>query len=164
MKQLVIIGLFPLLSSCSWFQPKYVSGLEGQNLPNIDLMLKDGLTSFSTASIVTGKPFIIFLYQPYCSYCRAQTDDIVNNITAFNTHQLYLVTTDSYPQMKQFAEHYHLEKYPNVILARDSASRFLDYFKAPGVPYLAFYDEHKKLKQVILGKNDFSTIKNILAN
>ena len=151
------------LSACAWFQPHYTSGLEGQSLPEFDLTLKDSTKEFNTSSISAGKPFAILLYQPYCPYCQAQTEDILKNIADFKTMQLYFVTSYSYLAMSRFSDHYHLEKYSNITLVRDSSDQLLRYFNAPGVPYLAIYDQQKKLKKVIIGKNDYTTVKNSMA-
>jgi thiol-disulfide isomerase/thioredoxin len=164
MKQLVTASFSFLLFACSWPQPKYASGLEGQALPNFNLILKDSSTQFHTSNIPTGRSFIIFLYQPYCPYCRSQLEDILKNMADFKNTRVYMVTTSSYLELNQFFDNYHLEKYSNIILARDSAAQFISYFNASGIPYLAIYDKQKKLAKVLFGKNDITVIKNNIPN
>jgi thioredoxin-related protein len=160
----ITILILTFLSSCSWLQPKYSSGLEGERLPGIDLMSKDSITVFNTKSITSGQPFVLFLYHSSCPYCNAQTVDIIKNISAFKDMSIYFISTDPYTLIRQYSSYYSLDKYPNIIMARDSASQLLDYFKAPGEPYLAFYDSNRKLKQVLLGKNDYKTIQDIITD
>jgi hypothetical protein len=90
--------------------------------------------------------------------------EIVKNIRDFQAINLILVTSSSYRSVREFARYYKLSNYSNITLARDSTSQLLSYFNAPGVPYLAFYNEHKKLKKVIIGKNDFNLIKSSLSD
>ena len=158
MKKITILVAAILLGSCSWLQPKFRSGREGQMLPSFQLE-GDSLVSLSSKSIDAGKPFIVFLYNPNCPYCRAETEDILKHFSEFKNTRIYLITSYPYNFIRQYAEFYHLNKYPNIILARDSTSQVLKYFNAPGVPYLAFYDGEKKLKGVLIGKNDISAIK-----
>src|ERR1700754_3360319 len=97
MKKITIISLLIVLSSCSWLQPKYKSGKEGQMLPSFNLILKDDSTKqFNTTSIAPNNSFMVFLFQSGCSFCQAQTVDILNNITAIKNNNLYLITKDSY--------------------------------------------------------------------
>ena len=162
MKMINTILILIFLSSCSWLQPKYSSGLEGKSLPGINLMSKDSLTTFNTKLITSGQPFVLFLYHASCPYCNAQTVDIIKNISAFKGMSIYFISTDPYALIRQYSDYYKLDKHSNIIMARDSASQILDYFKAPGEPYLAFYDSNRKLKQVLLGKNDFKIIQAII--
>jgi thiol-disulfide isomerase/thioredoxin len=164
MKDAMLIIILIFVSSCSWLHPKYSSDQEGRLLPDINLILEDNKSGFNTSSITSGKPFIIFLYHPYCPYCRAQTAEILKNIGSLQDIRLYMISADPDSLINQYSNLYRLNKYSNIILARDSTDLFGDYFKVPGVPYLAFYDKQKKLKQVLLGKYDFKAIKDILIN
>jgi len=161
---LIIILLTLVLPACSWLKPRYKSDREGQTLPSINLTLNDTIADFNTGLIKQGAPFVIFLYQPFCPYCRAETEDILKNIRKFQNLRIYLITSYSFSEIKEFSNIYRLEKYPNVILARDSSEEFMNYFKAPGVPYIAFYNEKRILKQVVIGKTDFRFIDEILTN
>ena len=148
-----------LLGACSWFDPHFSSGLEGKSLPDFRLQLSDSITGFQTSSIKSGQPFVLFLYQPYCPYCQSQTKDILDNMGEFKNIRFYLATSYSYTGIRLFSKHYHLEKYSNITLIRDSANQLLNYFKTDGVPYLAYYDNQKKLRRVTSGKNELKVIK-----
>jgi hypothetical protein len=160
--QLFILSCF--IYSCSFFPPKYTSGLEGQALPDFDLTRQDSATPFRTSFIPAKTPFAVFLYRPNCAYCRSQLQDILKNIEYFKDTRLYLVTSYPYDAVKYFSNHYHLGRYPGMVLLRDSANQFFTYFNAPGVPYLAFYNRQRRLKRVVIGKNDFAIIKNIISD
>jgi len=112
--------------------------------------------------IPSGKPFMLFLYEPYCIYSRIEMADIVNHISDFKNYDIYAITTYQWSSITQFSKLYHLNIYPNVNLLRDSAGQFLNYLKAPGVPYFAFYNEKKTLRRILIGKNDYSEIQSII--
>lgn len=164
MKKSLVVVLCFVLSACSWFHPQYSSGLEGQALPDFPLMQEDSINPFSTTSIASGKPFILFLYQPSCTYCQAEMTEMLNNFTALHNVSVYLVTTHSFQSIRQFSNYYNLNRYSTIHSVRDSSGLLLDYFKAPVVPYLAFYDSHKKLLKVLPGKSSISSIKDIIAD
>jgi hypothetical protein len=63
--------------------------------------------------------------------------------------------------MRMFYDHYRLKTFPNVVTGIDYTNFFSQYFKTPGVPYLALYNSHKRLKEVLIGKSDISALKNI---
>jgi peroxiredoxin len=163
-KAVSLISICLYVSACSWLQPTYTSGLEGQPLPDFDLTLKDSTVSFHTASITTGKPFILLLYQPHCPYCRLQTADLIKNITDLKDIPIYFITSYPYSSIRRFSNNYHLDRYPNIIIARDSNDQVLTYFNQSPVPYMAFYDSQKRLKKVLVGKNDFNLIKKSIPN
>jgi len=160
MKNIAIIILSLIASSCSWLHPRIKSGLEGRELPNFQL-LKDSSTAFNTSLISTGKPFVLFLYGPDCHYCNEEMNDILTNMKDFSKLDFYLITSDSLTSIKRFSAAHNLKNYSNFIFIRDTAMLLLNYFSAPGVPYLAFYDNKKKLTDVSIGKTEISTIKDM---
>jgi len=83
---------------------------------------------------------------------------------AFNKLDFYLIASASPGLIKQFSAAHGLQRFSNFIFVRDTARSLLSYFNAPGVPYLAFYDNKKKLKEVSIGKNDISKLIDIVTN
>ena len=163
MKKFIPIILLLLFYSCAWFNPEYTSGLEGQALPALSLQLPDSST-FTTMSIPAGKSVILFLYQPSCPYCKVEIDELLHNMQYLKDIPIYMITSYSYPMIQTFARQHHLSQYPNIVLLRDSSQQLLDYYNAPGVPYIAIYNGQKRLKKVIVGKQDHETLKRAITN
>jgi peroxiredoxin len=160
----IISGFFFLcLLSCSWLQPEYRSGQEGHLLPAFNFRMQDSVTPFATTDIPEGKPFVLLLYRPDCGYCKQQVEDLQQNIKSLADIHIYMVSGSSYRAISQFADSFHLDHYSNFTLVRDSANKLLDYFNPPVVPYLAFYDDQKKLSKVLVGRSTFTIVKNIIA-
>jgi thiol-disulfide isomerase/thioredoxin len=137
---------------------KIKTGFEGRLLPTFSLLLADSLTRLNTADIPTGKPFIMVGFSPWCVHCQAEMGDIIRNINRFGDTTIYFVTPFPFSEMKQFYNHFHLEKYPTIIVAVDSKNAFLHYFNTHSIPYVAIYDAKKRLKAVIPGQSSIDLL------
>lgn len=163
MKIVTILFLSATIASCnsnSTSQPK--TGMEGNLLPAANLLLVDSSTRLNTANIPAGNPIVVFIYNPHCPYCRAQMGEIASNMKNFSHVRFYLLTDAPFADIQSFYKDFQLQKYQNVISGIDSSNFFVNYFKVPGVPYMAVYDPQKKLKRVLLGKSDISEIKDVV--
>jgi thiol-disulfide isomerase/thioredoxin len=162
MKLILVFAIF-LILSCNSSQPTK-TGLEGKTLPTFNLLLADSTTWFNTKNIPEGKPTVLISYSPRCPYCRAQMEEIVEDIDKLKEIQFYLITTYPFQEMKHFYAQYKLNKYNNIISGRDTANFLANYFEATAVPYLAIYGKEKKLKEVFVGKIYSSQIKKAAFN
>jgi len=161
MKSLLILTLVFGLSACKNNPQKPKTGLEGKSIPSFSLLLSDSTTRLNTANIPSGQPVVLFFFGPYCPYSRAEMADIVTNMKQLKNIRFYAFTNAQFPDMKAFANYFKLQNYSNVVTGIDYTNFFADYFKAPGVPYLAFYDAQKRLKEVHIGQVDISEIKQL---
>ena len=137
--------------SCFGKQPENTK-LRGTALPSFKLLLTDSLTYFDTKNIPTGKPVVMLYFGPRCAYSRAQTEELINNIDLLKNTNIYLLTTWPFVEMKKFYEHYKLNQYKNITVGLDYENFFHDYFKAPGVPYMAIFNKTKKLNDAFVGE------------
>lgn len=140
------------------------TGLEGQLMPSITLLGADSISKISTTDIDPGKPTILFAFEPWCPYCRAQTRSIVSQIKSLRDINIYMLCNTTYAEFKKFYDKYELEKYPNIKAGIDYDHRFAIYFRNQNVPSLAIYDKDKRLKQVLEGKNYISVIRKAALN
>jgi thiol-disulfide isomerase/thioredoxin len=161
MKKSLIVFLLAGICGCFNRQPAIKTGFEGKPIPSFDLLLADSTTHFNTNTIPNGKPVVFFLFQPWCPYCKAQTEAMLKHIQSVKDIHFYLLTTSSYSQFKQFYDRYKLNKYPNITAGIDGSRFFGTYFQAKGVPYQAIYDQNRRLKRVLIGPSDMNLIKEI---
>jgi len=165
MKKALVILCTVLIAGCYSKKPEVKkTGLEGQSMPNIELIAVDSVSHFNTESIKPGKPTILFAFEPWCPYCRAQTTSMINQIQKLKDVNIYMLCTSRYSEFKKFYNKYQLQKYPNITAGIDYRRSFDSYFQIPGVPCLAIYTPDKKLKQVLEGKNYITTIKEAAFN
>ena len=138
------------------------TGLEGKPMPSVNLFCSDSITYLNTNKIPTGKPSVLLLFDPYCPYCRAETEDILKNMKSMQDVNFYLLTSSPFNEMKAFYKNFALNKYKNVTVGIDTGFAFIKYFKINGVPFTAIYDNEKILKQTFSGKVDAKVIKDII--
>jgi len=154
-----LILMMAALAGCSNNGTPIVTGYEGKPMPDFVALKMDSSTQLNTASIPTGKPVIMFLFSPYCPYCRAQTEDIIKNARKFENVRLYLVSPFPFSVIKDYEKQFHLSGYPGITVIQDTRGAFGAYYKAQGVPFIAVYNKNKMLKQVLMGKTAVSTIR-----
>lgn len=151
MKQISILLVLALLAGCYGREPEK-TGMEGKPFPEFSMQLSDSISYFNTISITAGKPSALFYFGPHCPYSRAQIEEIIEDMDRLKDIHFYLVTRSPLPAMRKFYEDYHLDKYPNISIGRDTAHFVADYFEIPGVPYMAMFDKEKLLRKAYLGK------------
>jgi thiol-disulfide isomerase/thioredoxin len=165
MKLTSIIITAVIIAGCYGKKPEIREiGLKGQPMPAIELLAVDSLTHFNTRSIELGKPTILFSFEPWCPYCRAQTRSIISQIKKLKDINIYMMCTSKYSEFKKFYNKYQFQKYPNIHIGIDYKKSFNGYFQEGSVPCLAIYGANKTLKQVMVGKNYISTLKDAALN
>ena len=125
-------------------------------------MLPDSLTHLNSSDIPAGKPFIVIGFSPYCPHCRGEIMDITQNIRKFQDTHIYLVTTFSIPELRDFYDKLQLQKYPGITLGMDKKNAFLSYFNIHMIPFTAIYDGKKRLDEAMAGRTDIATLSRCL--
>lgn len=142
--------------------PPIQTGLEGQKMPSVKIRLTDSTTLLSTEDIAHDGPAVVILFSPNCPYCRAELNDILRNESTFGKTHFYLLTNWSLKSAKAFSNYFHLEKYPNIVVAQDKKSQLLKFYKVTGVPFTAIFDDNRTLRQAYEGSVPASQIRRIV--
>src|SRR6185312_9561622 len=150
----VFLGIGWILFTPSTTPSIAKTGMEGRLLPSFDILLPDSVTHFNTAKIPTGKPFIVFGFQPSCTHCQAETRAIIENMQQLKNIHIYYVTPYPFSQMKAFYKYFKLAQYPNVTIGTDPLGTFFIYFQTSHVPYTAVFDSQKRLKKAFISQTD----------
>jgi thiol-disulfide isomerase/thioredoxin len=161
MKKLLYVLILVALTGCFGKTPEVKTGKEGKPMPSFNLLLMDSITRLNTSSIPTGQPIVLFLFNPYCPYCRAQTEEITKEIKSLSNIRFYFFSIYSHNEIKGYYKHYQLSRFTNISVGQDYDNYFGNYYPVSGVPYLAIYDINKKLKKVLIGKVGINLIKDI---
>lgn len=138
--------------------------MEGKPIPSFSLLLPDSSSISINAKSISGKPTVLYLFRPGCPYCRAQMNDIVNEIKELKDIRFYIFTNVSFKEMKKFYDHFELNKYPNITTGFDSDNFFQRYYSTTSVPYLALYNRESTLNRVYEGKTSINLIKQSIEN
>ena len=150
MKKIAFIIVLVALTSCFGVEPQK-TGKEGKSMPDFNIQLADG-NMLHTRDIPTGKPIVLFYFSPYCPYCKALTEDIIEDMDDLKELQFYFVTTLGTQDLKQFAKEHQLAKYPNIFTGLDTARYINEYFGPRGIPYTAVFSKDKILNKTFVGK------------
>jgi thiol-disulfide isomerase/thioredoxin len=160
MKKIIIAFIIMCLTGCFGAEPQK-TGLEGKPLPTFNLLSPDSSTWIHTNQAPKGKPVALYYFNPHCPYCKAQTKEIIEDMSKLKGIQFYFITPYPFAEMKKFYKEYELEKYTNIITGIDTASAMGNYFEITGVPYLAIYGKEQKLNNTFMGKVFSSQIKKV---
>lgn len=161
MKITTAIIVILCLCGCFGKRPTLNTGHEGKPIPSLKLLLLDSTTIIDTKTWMKGKPIVLIDISPYCPYCRALTQKIVDENKDLSDIQFILLSQFPLTTLKNYTTEYKLKAYQNMTVARDYNGSFGKYFDSPGVPCLAIYGKDRILKQVLMGKVNASLIKDI---
>lgn len=159
MKHFILLFIISTIVGCYGSAPEK-TGLEGKQLPSFNMLLTDSVTWFNSSHTPAGKQVALFYFSPYCPYCRAQTEEIIEDMDKLKNIQFYFITSYPLQALKDFCKEYKLSKYSNIMSGVDTSRFISDYFEIAGVPYMAIYGKDKKLNKTFMGKIYSSQIKN----
>jgi len=114
-------------------------------------LLKTDSTLFDKSELGKKNAVMLMLFNPSCSHCQHETEELVNNIESFKKIQIVMSTTMPYDSMRAFTEKYELDQYPNIIVGRDINYFLPTFYKISNLPYLAFYSRSKELISTVEG-------------
>jgi thioredoxin-related protein len=112
-------------------------------------MIKANGTLFKAQNLPMGKPIIIIYFSPDCEECHKFTQDLLNRIDDYWKASIAMVTYLSVAEVKQFAEKYNLNKYPNIFVGTEGSSLFLrDYYNIQKFPYIVLFNKDGDLIKI----------------
>lgn len=114
-------------------------------VPALQLILSDSVTKYTKNDIPKKKPVLLILFNPECSHCQHEAEQIVANKEAFQHIHIVMATTAPLHQMKTFADQYGLSQLQNVVVAKDPYYILPSFFEIRSLPYLAFYNKKGNL-------------------
>lgn len=164
MKKMFLVPCICILFGCFGKDPVFKSGHEGESMPSFNFLLLDSTTYINTANISSKKPIVFFFFSPYCTYCKALTQEIIEHNKIFEEIQMVMLSNFPLKTIKEFSIQYKLDDYSNIIVGQDFKQFFGQYYKVPGVPSIAIYSKKRELKQVLLGLVSPDQIKEIAMN
>jgi thiol-disulfide isomerase/thioredoxin len=161
MRSIRFLMIIMMISGCMWNSQSKKTGLEGKPLPKFNILLMDGVTIFNTKDIPNDKPVVVYLFSPYCPYCKAETRDMIVHMSSLNNIRFYMLSSFPLESVKKYCEDFRLYKYSNITVGLDTALFYKNYVKAIGMPYLAIYGKDKCLKRTVLGKINIEKVRDI---
>jgi hypothetical protein len=146
------------LYSCNDIPQHITTGLEGNPLPAIDLLLPDSITHINTKDASKGTPTVLMYVDPDCRFCRAQLTELKSKISQLHNIQFYIFTETSIARTRRLEKSLPINGFRNLYLGIDTQNTFVSMFNPPGYPYTAVYRVDRKLHAVFLGQTDLTRI------
>jgi thiol-disulfide isomerase/thioredoxin len=144
MKTCIFIAAIFLSTAILYAQDDVPDYLRHPVLP-VFTLLKTDSTVFTQKNIDKNKKVLIMLFSPDCGYCKIQTDSIIAGIAKLKDVEIIMATFEPMPAITAFYKQYRLERFSNITLGRDTRYFFPPFYEATGTPFLALYDEKRKL-------------------
>jgi peroxiredoxin len=157
---LVLLFIIPLGSfSLVWSQDQ--TQLENFQLSDFTLMTLDGQEI--TLSKLTGKPVLLTFFLTTCSHCQAESaslNKVFNKYHVSKELQILAVAPrmDSRENLVKFIDEYQIT-YP---ILHDQENQVLKLYGVIAVPHNIFIDREGKVKRVITGEVDLTTLEESL--
>jgi len=119
--------------------------------PQISLRLPDSTSFFTREDLPKKKQVLLMLFNPECSHCQHETEELVKDIDKFKDIEILMVTSMQFDSMLSFRAKYQLDKYDNIVMAHDDNFFLITYFQIRNLPFLAFFNKKRELIDVFEG-------------
>ena len=121
------------------------------SFPPAKLLLPDSATYFTKADLDKKKPVMLMLFNPGCSHCQHETEELTKKMDDFKNIQIIMATSMPFDSMMSFRKTYELDKYPNIVVGQDIHYFLISFYMIHNLPFLAFYNKKKELISVFEG-------------
>lgn len=143
MRNIYVLIIMIIISSCGPDNKGAVN--RGMKLPDFRVQLLDSSKVMNINDIVGNKEFVVFIFDPLCSYCHSELRSILQHEIDFKGLKIIMVTFSPYERMKAFNQEFNLGNRKEIILVRDTSFFLMKYFNLVSVPFTAIYNSEKKV-------------------
>jgi peroxiredoxin len=151
-------SVFIFIYSCDQPRP-FLSGKEGQVIPDFYLTILDNQTINKIYKNTNGVPKLIFFFNPYCPYCREQTEEITKNDKELKNLKIIMVSTYPTQALMDFNKDMGLVRFKRIVICKDSSKVLLRFFNPPVVPYLVIVNKDGRIERAFDGVTSVEDIR-----
>lgn len=115
-------------------------------LPPFQVMLSDS-SIYSKAQLPKNKPVLFMIFDPECSHCQHEAEELVAHKNDFKDIQIVMITMPGYSfdQINDFFKTYNLNELKHVVAGKDIYTIMPSFFVIHNFPYLAMYNKKGNL-------------------
>ncbi|HEX8460364.1 MAG TPA: TlpA disulfide reductase family protein [Segetibacter sp.] len=113
---------------------------------------------FSKLKLKAKKPTLILYFSPDCGHCQMETEEVISKMKELAGLQIVMVTSRPFEDMKNFADHYKIERFPSIKIGTDPARLITRFYDVKTTPFSALYDQQGKLVTVYRDQIDFDEL------
>ena len=140
--QLILLCCFAAQGQADSTQPPY---LRYPTVPPFKILLADSLNFYSKDQLAQGKPLLLMVFNPDCSHCQHETEQLREKKDAFKDFQIVMITLQPLWEMNAFVEKYKVAEIPNVVTGKDVYYFSPSFFRYRNLPFHALYNARGEL-------------------
>ncbi len=146
MKKIILLLALVLFTTLLHAQAKDILApyLQVPIVPPFKVLLLDSST-YSKESLPKKTPIVIFYFNPDCGHCQIQIKDLTDSMQLVKKAFFVLVSSRPIPEIKAFAETYHLPNIKNLVIGKDIQSFLPSFYKIEFTPFVAVYNKRGNL-------------------
>jgi thioredoxin-related protein len=102
---------------------------------------------FGKAQLPANTPVLYMLFDPECSHCQHETEEIVAHKSDFENIQVVMITMPRSPfdEVNDFVTKYRVSELKHVVVGRDITYFMPSFYSIRNFPFLAMYDKNGNL-------------------
>jgi len=151
---LLLAGMISKVSAQSDTIPPYK---QVPIIPPFTMLLADS-TTFKKADLSTKKPVLIMYFSPDCGHCQTETEQLIAHSKQLQNLQIIMVTSRPFADMKNFVQHYQLQRFPNIKVGYESTYFLVTFYQLTSTPFSALYSKKGKLVTAWEKQIDFEAL------
>lgn len=131
-------------------QPPY---LRFPDLPPLQVLLPDSTSFYTKSNVPAHTPVLYMLFDPGCSHCQHETEDLVAHKDDFNDIQIVMVAMPrvSFAEINAFVAKYKVDELKHVVIGKDVLYFMPSFYPLHNFPFLALYDKKGKIITITEG-------------
>ena len=102
-------------------------------------------TWFTNKDIPANRPAIIIYFSPECGHCISEMKEIIKNMDSLKKAFFVMGSFHPLDSLKSFGVKFNLKDYNNIVVGRDEKYFLVPFYKVQMTPFVALYDNNKKL-------------------
>jgi len=117
------------------------------SFPAFPLFTLDSSKISSVSVLTKHEPVVVICFSPTCSHCQHQAEEITSHMKDFKDVKFLMVSSYPMQEVREFAETYALNRFPNILVASDPNFSMGHFYELRSLPGIYLYDKKGKLKK-----------------
>jgi thioredoxin-related protein len=111
------------------------------------ILLTDSTTFYTKDNIPAKTRVLFILFDPGCSHCQKESEELVSHKESFNDIQVLLIAMPSagFEYVNDFVRKYRLNELKHLVVGRDIHYFMPSFYSVRHLPFMALYDKKGNL-------------------
>jgi len=157
LSSLLLVIVFCTMMNSARAQTDTLPYLKDKNLPSFIFLNLDS-TEFNTFYIPEGKKTVMVYFSPDCEHCQMLTEELIASLDSLKSCDIYMISPLEMNVTRDFDKKYGVSQHKQMHIYRDAQHIFTSYYGVHFFPYIAIYDEKKKLISTFEGTMKMSRL------